>query len=241
MWRGEHPAEHDPGLLDAEVLAAQRDRRWHRGHPVEAVEHDEQEQARVHGRGRAGRAPRAGRVRGRSSSRTAGSGCRPGRSASRWRSCRRCRRSPISASRLALVVAGSPWSWAAGMKWVPISPLVDQPQIQNVPKRIQKVLERALSRSVRTATGRGARRRSVAGGGGCQSAGAPYGVVPTSVGRSRISSSTSGTSEQREGRDEARRPTASPGRRPGGRWPAGRPAGRWSWPRRRRRSPRRGA
>ena len=28
--------------------------------------------------------------------------------------------------------AGMPWSWAAGMKWVPISPLVDQPQIQKV-------------------------------------------------------------------------------------------------------------
>ena len=54
-------------------------------------------------------------------------------------------KTPIRASRPALVVAGMPWSWAAGMKWVPISPLVDQPQIQNVPKRIQKVrLRRAL-------------------------------------------------------------------------------------------------
>ena len=79
------------------------------------------------------------------------------------------------------------------MKWVPISPLVDQPQIQNVPNRIQKVRERALSFSVRTATV-AAPTSAFAGGGGCQSSGAPYGVVPTSVGRSRISSSTSGTS-----------------------------------------------
>ena len=46
---------------------------------------------------------------------------------------------PMSASRLALVVGGMPWSWAAGMKWVPISPLVDQPQIQKEPNRIQKM------------------------------------------------------------------------------------------------------
>ena len=39
-------------------------------------------------------------------------------------------KTPISASRLAAVVAGMPWSCAAGMKWVPIRPLVDQPQIQ---------------------------------------------------------------------------------------------------------------
>ena len=42
-----------------------------------------------------------------------------------------------------------PWSCAAGMKWVPISPLVDQPQIQKVMNRIQNTRVRALSRSVR--------------------------------------------------------------------------------------------
>ena len=42
-------------------------------------------------------------------------------------------KTPIRASRPALVEAGIPWSCAAGMKWVPISPLVDQPQIQKVP------------------------------------------------------------------------------------------------------------
>jgi hypothetical protein len=102
-------------------------------------------------------------------------------------------KTPIRASRLALVVAGRPWSWAAGMKWVPISPLVDQPQIQKVPNRIQNVRDRALSLRVRTATV-AAPTSLLAGGGGSQSSGAPYGVVPTSVGRSRIRSSTSGTS-----------------------------------------------
>ena len=48
-------------------------------------------------------------------------------------------KTPISASSEAEVVAGMPWSWAAGMKWVPIRPLVDQPQIQKVRNSAQKV------------------------------------------------------------------------------------------------------
>ena len=59
---------------------------------------------------------------------------------------------PIRASRPALVVSGMPWSCAAGMKWVPIRPLVDQPQIQNVTNRIQNVRDRELSRRVLIAT-----------------------------------------------------------------------------------------
>ena len=56
---------------------------------------------------------------------------------------------PISASSEADVVAGMPWSCAAGMKWVPIRPLVDQPQIQKVRNSAQKVQLRLTSRSVR--------------------------------------------------------------------------------------------
>ena len=40
---------------------------------------------------------------------------------------------PTSASSPAAVVSGMPWSWAAGMKWVAISPLVVTPQIANPP------------------------------------------------------------------------------------------------------------
>ena len=61
-------------------------------------------------------------------------------------------KTPIRASSPAAVVCGMPWSWAAGMKCVPIRPFVDQPQIQNVPTRIQKTRDRRLSRSVSTAS-----------------------------------------------------------------------------------------
>lgn len=79
------------------------------------------------------------------------------------------------------------------MKWVPISPFVDQPQIQNVPIRIQKVRERQLSRRVPIASRAAPGPPGGAAGGGVQSAGAPCGVVPTSAGESRISHSTRGT------------------------------------------------
>ena len=55
-------------------------------------------------------------------------------------------KTPISASRLAEVVSGMPWSCAAGMKWVPMSPLVDHPQIQNVRNSAQKTQVRLASR-----------------------------------------------------------------------------------------------
>ena len=61
-------------------------------------------------------------------------------------------KTPISASRLAAVVAGSPWSCAAGMKWVPIRPFVDQPQMQNDRNSAQNVHRRDTWTSVRTAS-----------------------------------------------------------------------------------------
>ena len=116
---------------------------------------------------------------------------------------------PIRASRPALVVSGMPWSCAAGMKWVPIRPLVDQPQIQNVANRIQKVRDRALSRRVPSAI-LAAPRDSLGGAGGTQPSSAPYGVVPTSAGWSRSTTQTSGTSSSA---NPATRPAAH--RQPG--------------------------
>jgi PAP2 superfamily len=46
LVRGEHPAEHHR-RRGAELLPAQRDRRWHGGHPVQPVEEYEDEHARV--------------------------------------------------------------------------------------------------------------------------------------------------------------------------------------------------
>src|ERR1044072_2646791 len=79
------------------------------------------------------------------------------------------------------------------MKWVPISPLVDQPQIQKLPNRIQNVGECDAYRSVPIAT-RAALSVGATSSGGRQSSGAPYGAIPTCAGLSRISHSTSGTS-----------------------------------------------
>ena len=59
---------------------------------------------------------------------------------------------PIRASSPAAVVCGMPWSWAAGMKCVPIRPLVDQPQIQKVRNSAQKVQRRLTWRRVRRAS-----------------------------------------------------------------------------------------
>jgi hypothetical protein len=79
---------------------------------------------------------------------------------------------PIRASRPAEVVAGMPWSWAAGMKWVPIRPLVDQPQTQNVRNSAQKVQVRLASRSVLSATAAGPGPERTTGG-STYDAGAP--------------------------------------------------------------------
>ena len=54
---------------------------------------------------------------------------------------------PTRASRLAAVVAAMPWSCAAGMKWVPISPLVVAPQMAKLPASSQKVPVRLATRS----------------------------------------------------------------------------------------------
>ena len=79
---------------------------------------------------------------------------------------------PIRASSPAAVVCGMPWSWAAGMKWVPIRPLVDQPQIQKVRNSAQKVQRRL------TCAQGGQRRAAAPGperstGGSTYDAGAP--------------------------------------------------------------------
>src|SRR5690606_15667151 len=97
---------------------------------------------------------------------------------------------PTSASKPAAVVDGIPWSWAAVTKCVPTRPLVVAPQMANPPASSQNVLVLAASRSMRRLrstllpdTGRAASSPSVA----------PYAVVPTSLGWSRISSPTSVT------------------------------------------------
>src|SRR5205807_1625144 len=84
---------------------------------------------------------------------------------------------------------GIPWSCAAGMKCVPISPLVVAPQIANAPASSQKVPVREAWRSADSA--RRAAPVRCAGGGGASSA--PYGVAPTSRGSSRNKKYTGGT------------------------------------------------
>ncbi len=61
-------------------------------------------------------------------------------------------KTPTTASSPAAVVAPIPWSWAAGTKWVPISPLVVAPQIAKPATRAQKVRVRDASRSAVTAS-----------------------------------------------------------------------------------------
>ena len=73
---------------------------------------------------------------------------------------------------IAALATGPGWRWAAGMKWVPMRPLVDHPQTQNVPTRIQNVRDRALSRSVRRAA-RAGPSAEVPGGAGCSSSASP--------------------------------------------------------------------
>ena len=133
-------------------------------------------------------------------------------------------KTPISASSVALVVGGMPWSCAAATKWVPIRPLVDQPQIQNVANSTQKTGEREHSRSVRSATlaapgpsrttgtGEPAGRRAVRRGADV-------------LGRSRRTHQTSGTSARAK---TETRPAAQRQPGPSARWAI---AGRnTSWP-----------
>ncbi|MNS75198.1 hypothetical protein D3C72_1087020 [compost metagenome] len=96
---------------------------------------------------------------------------------------------PIIASAEAAGTADMPKSAHRAMKWVWIRPLVDSPQIKNVPASSQKVCVRAASRS----TTKGP--RSVSGAGGPDGAGAvpgssPNAGRPTSPGRLRISAKT---------------------------------------------------
>ena len=58
----------------------------------------------------------------------------------------------MSASRLAARTSGMPWSCAAGMRCVPMRPLVDAPQMKNVAVSSQKSRERTPSPSAARAT-----------------------------------------------------------------------------------------
>ena len=98
-------------------------------------------------------------------------------------------KTPTSASRLAAVVIGIPWSCAAGMKCVPTRPLVEAPQIAKPPTSNQNAGRWEANRSAP----RAARAGEPAAGGGGTGAVAPYGSSPRSLGRSRSSRSTSGT------------------------------------------------
>lgn len=62
---------------------------------------------------------------------------------------------PTSASSQAAVVCAIPWSCAAGMKWVWISPFVDQPHTQKVSSKAQKAHVRDADRSTRKAAATG--------------------------------------------------------------------------------------
>ncbi len=95
-------------------------------------------------------------------------------------------KTPTRASRLAAVVTGMPWSWAAGMKWVPTRPAVVAPQIAKEPASSQNALLRVESRSTRSVRASALPSATGAGGGSV----APYGRRPRSAGRSRISRST---------------------------------------------------
>jgi hypothetical protein len=47
---------------------------------------------------------------------------------------------PTTMSRPAAVVVAIPWSWADGMKWMPINPFVVARQIANAPASAQNAL-----------------------------------------------------------------------------------------------------
>ena len=70
-------------------------------------------------------------------------------------------KTPTSASRLAAVVSGRPWSCAAGMKCVPTRPFVVAPQIAKPPTRNQNVPVVDAVRSATASAGPG-RARPVA-------------------------------------------------------------------------------
>ena len=74
---------------------------------------------------------------------------------------------------MAADVGGSPWSCAAGMKWVPTRPFVDHPQMKNVTNSSQKARVLEASRRRIIATFAGPAPPSCSGGGSVQPGGAP--------------------------------------------------------------------
>ena len=232
--------------VGAEGLPAQRDGRRHGGHPVQPVDHDERHDARVHLVGQQAPAAAAARHRGtRSRAASSSRGFEPvgqparGDRADDVEDARRPRAGPRPWSR------ACPWSWAAGMKWVPIRPLVVAPQMANPPARAQNgagVRERLrAARSTREPMRRpggpiagepvGLGRRAGDPSGGSRAGPAPYGVTPRSAGLSRSNSSTSGTTARAAPAiDQRRGPPAVRARRPR-RGSAGRSAARSRCPR----------
>ena len=133
-------------------------------------------------------------------------------------------KSPTSASRPAAVVSAMPWSCAAGMKWVPTSPLVVAPQIAKPPASSQNGRVRAARPSARERPA-GPRRRRGAGGRPASVGPRRSAVRPRSAGWSRSSHQTSGTTASAAPATvsaAARQPWCSASRRA----PAGRSAGR---------------
>ena len=74
------------------------------------------------------------------------------------------------------------------MRCVPISPLVDSPQMKKLPARSQKAVLVRASRNPATADANGFRTGAGAGSISLE----PYGASPRSAGRSRMNSATSG-------------------------------------------------
>src|SRR5258708_7077561 len=94
----------------------------------------------------------------------------------------------MKARRLAAVTSGIPWSIEAGIRWVPMRPLVLAPQMKNDPASNQKLRFRAPIARPPSA----ARTGFCSGGAGSSASVAPYARSPTSAGRSRMNSATSG-------------------------------------------------
>ena len=101
-------------------------------------------------------------------------------------------KTPITASRLAAVTSDMPWSIAAGIRCVPMSPFVVAPQTKKLAVRSQNV-------DVREASARPpiAARKGFCCTIGGSSTTAPNGRSPISAGLSRRKSATSGSVKAR--------------------------------------------
>src|ERR1700694_859946 len=97
-------------------------------------------------------------------------------------------KTPITASRLAAVTSAIPWSIEAGVRWVPIRPLVEAPQMKKLPARSQKSRERTPSLRPRNALTIGLPVVS----GTLSASVAPYARSPRSLGRLRRNIATTG-------------------------------------------------